>query len=226
MKKILVLALIAIMVFSLCACGGSQPKEETKAEETTTNETSKAQETAELIQSAYSSCYTGMYYMLKAWNFCIENGNTKEFDGLWDKFLQTMVLNDDAVKDAMKSELGATDEDLANTLLPGINLATNPSYTIPVARYCWIHKNPNPLTGEYDILQTINEKLDNVKTNLQEMESDNESYNLLKEYYLMTSNMKDWINNPSGNFKETSQLLSNNKQHAEEWNKELELIIK
>ena len=219
MKKLIVLLLAAMMCLSLAACGNSNAKLES--------------ETLELLDSSYDYCHTGMVYMLSAWSFSNEHSsdNTREeYEALWSGFGAHMGMTEDDMVDSLIGACGLTIEDLSkygsdgktkdpsrglNTTINGM-FFMNASYSVPVARYAFEQRNEG--------IDNVS-RLEQIKENLKTIGEKSESYDLLKEYYLLVSEMENWIQSPDGSYNSTSSNLADYEKNSERIKQELDLII-
>ena len=220
MRKLLCLILVMVICLSLCACGGESKKQlET--------------DTLELLNSAFSMSKTGMSYMLRGWDFSIEHSTDstrEEYEALWAAYGAAMAMTEEDMVNALIEECGFTLEELSkygadgktHDVSRGLNTTVNgmlfmkANYAVYVARHSFRAKN-----GGAD----ISGKLEQVKANLAQIGSESDAYEMLKEYYLMVSEMNSWIESPSGNYNSSSSALEEYEKNAEKYKLELELLI-
>jgi len=216
MKKIIVLLMIGVMCLSLFACNNESTKS-----------ANIESETFEMLDSAFDHCRTGITYMLRAWDFSIEHSsdNTREeYEAIWGEFSKHMTMTDDEIVDALINVYGVTLDDisLGNDASRGINKVINgmrfmkADCAIAVARYEFKQRNDN---------RDIASELEQIKENLQNIDNESEAYKLLKDYYLMVTEMKEWIESPSGSYITSKNNLIDYEKKSNSFKQELELII-
>lgn len=213
MKKTITLLLALALCLSLCACSNSNAELET--------------ETLELLDESYSYCHTGILYMLRAWDFSIKHSSDstrEEYEALWNKFGAQMGMTEDDMVDALIGGCGLTIEDLSkakdssrglNTTIDGM-LFMKASYSVPTARYAFEQRNEG--------IDNVG-RLEQIKENLKTIGEKSKSYDLLKEYYLLVSEMQNWIQSPNGSYSSSSSSLTDYEKKSESIKQELDLII-
>lgn len=213
MKKTITLLLALALCLSLCACSNSNAELET--------------ETLELLDKSYSYCHTGILYMLRAWDFSIKHSSDstrEEYEALWNEFGAQMGMTEDDMVDALIGGCGLTIEDLSkakdssrglNTIIDGM-LFMDASYSVPTARYAFEQRNEG--------IDNVG-RLEQIKENLKTIGEKSKSYDLLKEYYLLVSEMQDWIQSPNGSYSSSSSSLTDYEKKSESIKQELDLII-
>ena len=219
MKKTITLLLTLVLCLSLCACSNSNAELET--------------ETLELLDESYSYCHTGILYTLRAWDFSIKHSSDstrEEYEALWNKFGAQMGMTEDDMVDALIGGCGLTIEDLSkygsdgktkdpsrglNTAIDGM-LFMDASYSVPTARYAFEQRNEG--------IDNVG-RLEQIKENLKTIGEKSKSYDLLKEYYLLVSEMQNWIQSPNGSYSSSSSSLTDYEKKSESIKQELDLII-
>lgn len=213
MKKTITLLLALALCLSLCACSNSNAELET--------------ETLELLDKSYSYCHTGILYMLRAWDFSIKHSSDstrEEYEALWNEFGAQMGMTEDDMVDALIGGCGLTIEDLSkakdpsrglNTTIDGM-LFMKASYSVPTARYAFEQRNEG--------IDNVG-RLEQIKENLKTIGEKSKSYDLLKEYYLLVSEMQNWIQSPNGSYSSSSSSLTDYEKKSESIKQELDLII-
>lgn len=213
MKKTITLLLALALCLSLCACSNSNAELET--------------ETLELLDKSYSYCHTGILYMLRAWDFSIKHSSDstrEEYEALWNEFGAQMGMTEDDMVDALIGGCGLTIEDLSkakdssrglNTIIDGM-LFMDASYSVPTARYAFEQRNEG--------IDNVG-RLEQIKENLKTIGEKSKSYDLLKEYYLLVSEMQNWIQSPNGSYSSSSSSLTDYEKKSESIKQELDLII-
>lgn len=213
MKKTITLLLALALCLSLCACSNSNAELET--------------ETLELLDKSYSYCHTGILYMLRAWDFSIKHSSDstrEEYEALWNEFGAQMGMTEDDMVDALIGGCGLTIEDLSkakdpsrglNTIIDGM-LFMDASYSVPTARYAFEQRNEG--------IDNVG-RLEQIKENLKTIGEKSKSYDLLKEYYLLVSEMQNWIQSPNGSYSSSFSSLTDYEKKSESIKQELDLII-
>lgn len=221
MKKALSLILVLIMCLSLCACGDPSGVKES------TGNGNEESATLELLNSVYSYCHTGMNYMLRAWDFSIQHSTDstrEEYEALWDEFAGHMGMTEQNMVDGLMNEFNLSLDDLSlgkdasrglNTTINGM-MFMDASNSVPVARYVFKERNKDT---------DPNAKLEQIKSNLQKISDSSKAYELLKEYYLMVSEMAKWVESPSGNYNSSTENLNTYEKRSENFKQELDLLI-
>ena len=214
MKKTLTLLLALVLCLSLCACGNANAELEA--------------ETLGLLDDSYSYCHVGIVYMLRAWNFSIEHSSdstVEEWEALWGEFGTYMSMTEDDMVDGLIGGCGYTIELLSrandparglNTTIDGM-LFMDMVHSVPTARYVFRQRN-----SDID----NDDRLEQIKENLKTIGEKSKSYDLLKEYYLLVSEMENWIQSPSGSYNSSSSSLTDYGKKVESIKQELDLIIK
>mgnify|MGYP004462007227 FL=1 len=213
MKKTITLLLALVLCLSLCACSNSNAELEN--------------ETLELLDKSYSYCHTGILYMLRAWDFSIKHSSDstrEEYEALWNEFGAQMGMTEDDMVDALIGGCGFTIEDLSkakdpsrglNTTIDGM-LFMDASYSVPTARYAFEQRNEG--------IDNVG-RLEQIKESLKTIGEKSKSYDLLKEYYLLVSEMQNWIQSPNGSYSSSSSSLTDYEKKSESIKQELDLII-
>lgn len=213
MKKTISLLLALVLCLSLCACSNSNAELET--------------ETLGLLNDLYAYCHAGMLYMLRAWDFSIEHSSDstkEEYLALWSEFGTYMGMTEDDMVDGLIGGCGYTIELLskANDPARGLNTAIDGMlfmdtvHSVPTARYIFEQRN-NGIDNA--------DRLEQIKENLKTIGEKSKSYDLLKEYYLLVSEMENWIESPNGSYNSSSSSLTDYEKKAESIKQELDLII-
>lgn len=213
MKKTLALLLALVLCLSLCACGNANAELEA--------------ETLGLLDDSYSYCHVGIVYMLRAWNFSIEHSSdstVEEWEALWGEFGTYMSMTEDDMVDGLIGGCGYTIELLSkandparglNTTIDGM-LFMDTVHSVPTARYVFRQRNSDIDNAD---------RLEQIKENLKTIGEKSKSYDLLKEYYLLVSEMENWIESPNGSYSSSSSSLTDYEKKAENIKQELGLII-
>lgn len=194
--------------------------------------------TIQLLDGAYKFYDLEISYMLRAWKFSIDHASAssfEEFAALWGQFGTCMNMSEDDMVDALMGlgwtlemlSAGSDPEKGLNTVIDGMAFM-RAGTSVPAAKYIFEkrYKVTDTSKGaETDGAVDIDAILDTIKQSLRQLKGKSEAYDVLKEYYLMVREMGNWIDNPTGNYKEISSNQDDYAKKAGSFRGEFDLLI-